>query len=96
MLSQPKWLFSQILWLIPLLLLALPTLSFSLEPEMEDEVETLDLIEITGTVVEQEPRDLNFSLPNIQTQAEENLKRTVSSPATRAREAAPNTIHGAS
>ncbi len=34
---------------------------------MEEEVETLDVIEITGTVVEQEPRDLNFSLPNIQT-----------------------------
>ncbi len=68
-LSQQKWLFSQILWLITVLLLAVPTLSFSIEPEMEDEVETLDLIEITGTVVEQEPHDLNFSLPKIQTKA---------------------------
>ncbi len=69
MLSQQKWILSQILWLITVLLLTLPTLSFSTEPEMEEEVETLDVIEITGTVVEQEPRDLNFSLPNIQTQA---------------------------
>ena len=33
---------------------------------MEEEIETLDVIEITGTAVEQEPRDLNFSLPEIQ------------------------------
>ena len=66
MLSQQKWVFRQITWCIAILWLALPTLSFGLEPEMEEEVETLDVIEITGTVVEQEPRDLNFPLPKIQ------------------------------
>ncbi len=35
---------------------------------MEEEIETLDVIEITGTVVEQAPRDLNFPLPEFQTQ----------------------------
>ncbi len=69
MLSHKKWLFHQIFWLITIPMLALPTLSFSTEPKMEEEVETLDVIEITGTVVEQEPRDLNFSLPNIHTSA---------------------------
>lgn len=67
MLSQQKWLLSQILWLPAILLFSLPTLSFSIELEMEEEVETLDVIEISGTAVEQEPRDLNFSLPEIQT-----------------------------
>ena len=66
MLSQQKSLFSQTLWLTAILLLSLPTLSFSIEPDMEEEVETLDVIEISGTAVEQEPRDLNFSLPEIQ------------------------------
>ena len=66
-LSQQKRLFRQMLWLITILLLTLPTLSFSIELEMDEEVETLDVIEIIGTVVEQEPRDLNFALPNIQT-----------------------------
>ncbi len=67
MLSEQKWILSQTLWLTATLLLSLPTLSFSIEPEMEEEVETLDVIEISGTAVEQEPRHLNFSLPEIQT-----------------------------
>ena len=35
----------------------------------ESEIETLDIIEITGAVVEQAPRDLNFPIPEIHTTA---------------------------
>lgn len=47
-----------ILILVPL------AIAGGMEPElMKEEIETLDVIEITGTVIEQEPRDLAFPMP---------------------------------
>ncbi len=80
MLSRKKWSSRQRVWFITILLLSLPTLAFSLEPEMEEEVETLDVIEITGTIVEQEPRDLNFSLPEIQARPHTDRRKYLAIP----------------
>ena len=52
-------------WGAFILLLLLPTMAFGTEADLEEEIETLELIEITGTVVEQAPRSLNFSDPHI-------------------------------
>lgn len=53
-------------WCLGVFLLAPFSIAHSLEMPEDEEIETLEVIEITGTVVEQEPRDLNFSLPAIQ------------------------------
>jgi len=47
---------------------------------VEEEIETLDVIEITGTVVEQAPRNLSFSLPEIQPQSLLNVTEYLSRP----------------
>ena len=46
----------------------------------ESEIETLDIIEITGSVVERAPRDLNFPIPEIQTYAHLKILKHLSSP----------------
>lgn len=53
-------------WCMGVFLLAPISLAHSLELPEDEEIETLEVIEITGTVVEQTPRDLNFSMPDIQ------------------------------
>ena len=47
---------------------------------MEEEIETLDVIEITGTVVEQAPRDLNLPLPEFHPSLPLNVTEHLSRP----------------
>lgn len=60
----------RIVWLSAILLFSLLTMAYSMEPDVEEEIETLDVIEITGSVVEQTPRNLNFPTPSIQAYTE--------------------------
>ncbi len=50
------------------------------EESSEVEIETLDTIEITGAVVEQAPRDLNFPIPEIHTMAHLKILEHLSRP----------------
>jgi protein TonB len=50
-----------------LILLAPLSIAYSLERSGEEEIETLDLIEITGSIVEKTPRDLSFPIPETPT-----------------------------
>ena len=52
-----------IIWCMGVFLFPPFSIAQSMGNTMEEEIETLDVIEITGTVVEQAPRDLNFPLP---------------------------------
>ena len=61
--------------LLGLLYLSAPHAAYGIEDAREDEIETLDVIEITGSIVEQTPRDLNFPTPSIQ--ASRHLRRGV-------------------
>lgn len=47
---------------------------------MEEEIETLEMIEITGSTVEQTPRNLNFPTPEIQASAHIRQVRNLSGP----------------
>ena len=55
----------RIYWLMAILLLSPLAMAHSMEPDVEEDIETLDVIEITGSVVEQTPRELNFPSPEI-------------------------------
>ena len=57
---------SVFIWCIGLLLFAWLSLAHGTDSFIEEEIETLDVIEITGSVVKQTPRNLNFPLPTIQ------------------------------
>jgi len=46
----------------------------------ESEIETLDIIEITGSVVEQAPRNLNFPTPKIHTMAHRSILNHLTRP----------------
>ena len=50
------------------------------EESPESEIETLDIIEITGSAIEQAPRDLNFPIPEIHTTAHLNLLEHLARP----------------
>ena len=50
------------------------------EEFQESEIETLDIIEITGAVVEQAPRDLNFPIPEIHTTAHRSILNHLTRP----------------
>lgn len=65
MISQPTRLHSRNVCLSILLLLSLSTMAFSLEPDVEEEIEILDVIEITGSAVLQTPHTLTFPEPEI-------------------------------
>jgi len=60
------------------LLVPLPN-SFGME-QREEEIETLDVIEITGSVVEQRSRDLNFPIPEIRRYAHRNPTKNLQMP----------------
>ncbi len=47
---------------------------------MEEEIQMLDVIEITGTVVEYAPRDLSFALPEIHPRLYQNVTEHLSRP----------------
>jgi len=50
------------------------------EEFLESEIETLGIIEVTGSVVNQAPRDLNFPIPKIQTSAHRKILEHLSRP----------------
>ena len=54
-----------ILWCVGLLLCAPLSLAYGNEDSFEEEIETLEVIEITGSVVEERSRNLNFPVPEI-------------------------------
>ena len=56
------------------------SLAYSMEHPVEEEIETLDVIEITGSVVEHMPRDMNFPIPAIHTYAHLSQATTLSGP----------------
>ena len=62
-----------IIWCMGLLLFSPLAMSQGLDNTVEEEIETLDVIEITGTIMEQAQRDLNFPIPEIQTEPHLNL-----------------------
>ncbi len=50
------------------LVLLIPfSFAYSMDQLIEEEIETLDVIEVTGSVVEHMPRDMNFPVPDIHT-----------------------------
>jgi TonB family protein len=53
-------------WFTAILILSPLVVAHSMEPDTE-EIETLDVIEITGAVVDQAPRDLKFPIPGFPT-----------------------------
>ncbi len=53
-------------WLTAILILSPLVVAHSMEPAME-EIETLEVIEITGAVIKQAPRDLKFPIPILPT-----------------------------
>jgi len=61
-----------------ILLIPLST-SWGMAP-LEEEIETLDTIEITGTVIEQQERTLDFPLPHIQPVAHLNPRKNLPLP----------------
>ena len=65
--SQAMEFHSRIAWFMAVLFLSPLAMAHSMDPDMEEEVETLDVIEITGTVLEQAPRELSYPLPEIPT-----------------------------
>ena len=78
----PQWSVShcRIFWLVAILLLLLSSFSRagSTEANMEEEIETLNVIEITGTSIEPMPKDLNFAIPEISTSEHLGLPRYIS------------------
>lgn len=79
MFFQPTPFPVRIIGLMAILLLSPLAMAHSMEPD-EEEIETLDVIEITGSVVEQTRRELNFPIPEIQAQAHLNLAEHFSRP----------------
>ena len=67
-------------WCIGVLLLYPFSLTQGMDNNAEEEIQMLDVIEITGTVVEQAPRNLSFSLPEIQPQSLLNVTEYLSRP----------------
>ena len=55
-----------IVWYMGLLLFSPITMAQGMDNTVEEEIEMLDVIEITGTGVEQTPRELSFPIPEIQ------------------------------
>jgi TonB family protein len=70
----------RIFWLIPILLLSLFSRVGNAEPDVEEEIETLNVIKITGSSVEPMPKDLNFPIPEISTSELLSLTRNISLP----------------
>ncbi len=70
----------RIFWLVAVLLLSLFSRAGSTEPNVDEEIETLDVIEITGASVEPMPKDLNFPIPEISTSTHVSLTRYISLP----------------
>ena len=60
---------SFIFWCMGLALLIPFSLAYSMQHPLEEEIETLDVIEITGSVVEHMPRNMIFPVPDIHTYA---------------------------
>jgi len=69
-----------LLWGMGALLFFSFSLTQSMGNTMEEEIETLDVIEITGTVVEQAPRDLNLPLPEFHPPLPLNVTEHLSRP----------------
>ena len=67
MMTHTKGFQGRLSWLLAILFLYPFTMAHSMESNMEDEIETLEVIEITGTVMEQAPRDIRYPLPKIPT-----------------------------
>ena len=67
MVTQARGFYNRIAWFMAMFFLYSVAMVYSMDPEMEDEIETLDVIEITGTVMEQAPRKLHFPPPEIPT-----------------------------
>lgn len=64
-----------IVWYMGLLLFSTLALAQGMDNIVEEEIETLDVMEIKGTIVEQVPRKLNFPIPEIQTAPHLNLTK---------------------
>lgn len=88
--SQPTTFPARIIGLMAILLLSPLAMAHSMEPD-EEKIETLDVIEITGSVVEQTRRELNFPIPEIQTQAHLNLAEHFSRPGLKLSKQIPTT-----
>jgi len=69
-----------IFWCMGLALLLPFSLAYSMEQPVEEEIETLDVIEITGSVVQNMPRGMNFPIPAIQTYAHLSKVKNLSGP----------------
>jgi TonB family protein len=80
MLPQLSVSHCRIFWLVAVLLLSLFSRAGSTEPNVDEEIETLDVIEITGASVEPMPKDLNFPIPEISTSTHVSLTRYISLP----------------
>jgi TonB family protein len=61
-------------------LLAPLSFAHSLEFPVDEEIETLEVIEITGTVLEKEPRNLHFPIPEIRTAPQVRLTEYLTLP----------------
>ncbi len=80
MVSQTMVFHSRIIWLMAVLSLSPIVLAHGTEAEIEEEIQTLDVIEITGSVVEQTPRELNFPDPAILQPHHQNFTKYLSRP----------------
>jgi len=56
------------------------SLAYSIDLPVDEEIETLDVIEITGSVVEHMPRDMNFPVPAIPIYAHLSQVKNLSGP----------------
>jgi len=80
MLSPLTVFHGRIYWLMAILILSPIAMAHSMEPDVEEEIETLDVIEITGSIVEQAPRELNFPSPEIIRHNHLSVAKYLSSP----------------
>lgn len=80
MLSPLTVFHGRIYWLMAILILSPIAMAHSMEPDVEEEIETLDVIEITGSIVEQTPRELNFPSPEIIRHNHLSVAKYLSSP----------------
>jgi len=71
---------SFLLWCMWICLLVPLSNTYGMEHTADEEIETLDVIEITGSIVQQAPRDLHFPIPEIPTRAHQSLTGHLSRP----------------
>ncbi len=69
------------MWCLGSILLVSLSTAYSMEPLPEDEIDTLEVMEITGSVIEQLPRNMSFPIPELSTDRQMSSSTHLLSPA---------------